>query len=88
MKEWLKEHMHAPVALTFQSLNRKLQGHVNYYGINGNSKMVANFFLYVKIAFIRVLRARGQKRPIKWTAFYRMWDYYIKPPKVSVMIWS
>jgi hypothetical protein len=88
VKEWLKEHMHAPVALTFQSLNRKLQGHVNYYGINGNSKMVANFFLYVKTAFIRVLRARGQKHPIKWTDFDRMWDFYIKPPKVSVMIWQ
>jgi group II intron reverse transcriptase/maturase len=88
VKEWLKEHMHAPVARTFQSLNRKLQGHVNYYGINGNSKMVANFFLYVKTAFIRVLRARGQKHPIKWTDFDRMWDFYIKPPKVSVMIWQ
>jgi group II intron reverse transcriptase/maturase len=88
VKEWLKEHMHAPVALTFQSLNRKLQGHVNYYGINGNSKMVANFFLYVKTAFIRVLRARGQKHPIKWIDFNRMWDFYIKPPKVSVMIWQ
>ena len=52
VKAWLREHMHAPVALTFHSLNRKLQGHVNYYGINGSSKMVANFFLYVKIAFI------------------------------------
>ena len=88
VKTWLREHMHAPMALTFQSLNRKLQGHVNYYSINGNLKMVANFFLYVKTAFIRVLRARGQKRPIKWTAFSRMWDYYIKPPKVSVVIWS
>jgi len=88
VKEWLKEHMHAPVARTFQNLNRKLQGHVNYYGINGNSKMVANFFLYVKTAFIRVLRARGQKHPIKWTNFNRMWDFYIKPPKVSVMIWQ
>jgi len=88
VKEWLKEHMHAPVARTFQSLNRKLQGHVNYYGINGNSKMVANFFLYVKTAFIRVLRARGQKHPIKWTDFNRMWDFYIKSPKVSVMIWQ
>ena len=87
-KAWLRVHMHAPVALTFQSLNRKLQGHVNYYGINGNSKMVANFFLYVKTTFIRVLRARGQKRKIKWEAFNRMWDYYIKPPKVTVMIWS
>lgn len=88
VKAWLKEHMHAPVALTFQSLNRKLQGHVNYYGINGNSKMVANFFLYTKIAYIRVLRARGQKNPITWTDFQRMWDFYIKPPKVSVMIWQ
>ena len=57
VKTWLREHMHAPMALTFQSLNRKLQGHVNYYSINGNLKMVANFFLYVKTAFIRVLRA-------------------------------
>ena len=88
VKEWLKEHMHAPVARTLQSLNRKLQGHVNYYGINGNSKMVTNFFSYVKTAFIRVLRARGQKHPIKWTDFNRMWDFYIKPPKVSVMIWQ
>jgi group II intron reverse transcriptase/maturase len=87
VKAWLREHMHAPVALTFQSLNRKLQGHVNYYGINGNSKMVANFFWYVKTAFIRVLRARGQKHPINWSDFNRMWDFYIKPPKVSVMIW-
>src|SRR5450756_1017300 len=88
VKEWLKEHMHAPVARTFQSLNRKLQGHVNYYGINGNSKMVANFFLYVRIAFIRVPPARRPKHPIKWTNFNRMWDFYIKPPKVSVMIWQ
>lgn len=88
VKEWLKEHMHAPVSRTFESLNRKLQGHVNYYGINGNSKMLTNFFLYVKESFIRVLRARGQKNPIKWSDFQRMWIYYIKPPKISVNIWS
>jgi hypothetical protein len=50
--------------------------------------MVANFFLYVRTAFIRILRARGQKRVIKWTTFSRMWDYYIKPPKVTVSIWT
>ena len=88
VKAWLREHMHAPVAMTFQSLNRKLQGHVNYYGINGNSKMLANFFIYAKESFIRVLRARGQKRPIKWEDFLRMWNHYIKPPKIAVNIWS
>jgi group II intron reverse transcriptase/maturase len=88
VKTWLKENMHAPTAKTFESLNRKLQGHVNYYGINGNSKMLTNFFPYVKESFIRVLRARGQKHPIKWDDFQRMWDYYIKPPKIVVNIWT
>lgn len=88
VKAWLKERMHAPVGETFESLNRKLRGHVNYYGINGNSKMLTNFFLYVKESFIRVLRARGQKHPIKWGDFQRMWNYYIKPPKIVVKIWT
>lgn len=88
VKAWLKERMHAPVGETFEILNRKLRGHVNYYGINGNSKMIINFFLYVKESFIRILRARGQKRPIKWRDFQRMWSYYIKPPKVVVNIWT
>ncbi|WP_213951353.1 hypothetical protein [Tepidanaerobacter syntrophicus] len=46
-------------------LNKKLQGHVNYYDINGNSKMMANFFMCVKETFIKILRARRQKHPIK-----------------------
>jgi RNA-directed DNA polymerase len=87
MKTWLNERMREPVATTLESLNRKLQGHVNYYGINGNIKMLANFFNYAKATFIRVLRARGQKHPIKWKDFQRIWDYYIKPPKIAVNIW-
>lgn len=88
VKEWLREHMHSPTAKVFEMLNRKLQGHVNYYGINGNYRMIANFFAYVKETFIRVLRSRGQKHPIKWVDFQRMWDYYIKPSKITVSIWT
>ncbi|MHB1367522.1 MAG: hypothetical protein ACYCWE_17010, partial [Eubacteriales bacterium] len=64
------------------------RGHVNYYGINGNSKKLGDFFMYVKEAFIRVLRARGQKHPIKWSDFQRMWNHYIKPHKIVVNIWT
>lgn len=88
VKTWLREHMHSPVWKTFESLSRKLQGHVNYYGINGNIKMLTNFFAYVKDTFIRTLRARGQRRPIDWGSFQLMWDYYIKPPKIVVNIWT
>jgi len=88
VKSWLREHMHEPVASTIETLNRKLQGHVNFYGINGNFKLIEHFFKYAKETYIRVLRARGQKRPIKWDDFKRIWDYYIKPPKLTVDIWS
>lgn len=40
-----------------------------------------------KKTFTKVLRARGQKHPIKWEDYQRMWDYYIKPSKVVVNIW-
>ena len=88
VKAWLREHMHEPIAPTIETLNRKLQGHVNFYGINGNFKLIEHFFKYAKETYIRVLRARGQKRPIKWDVFKRIWDYYIKPPKLAVDIWS
>ena len=40
-KKWLRENMHTPVKLLIERLNRKLQGHYNYYGIMGNYKAMA-----------------------------------------------
>jgi len=87
LKAWIREHMHAPVGATLETLNRKLQGHTNYYGINGNFRMIEKFFKFAKETYIRALRARSQKRPIRWDDFIRIWDHYIKPPKIAVQIW-
>ena len=88
VKAWMKEHMHDPIASLFETLNRKLRGHFNYYGINGNFKMIEDFYKHVKDTCIRALRARGQKHPIGWSDFTRIWEYYISPPKITVDIWS
>jgi group II intron reverse transcriptase/maturase len=87
VKEWLREHMHTPIPTMMGTLNRKLQGHVNYYGISGNYKAVSNFFRYVKETCIKTLRRRGQKKPIGWEDFTRIWNHYIKPPRIAVDIW-
>ncbi|WP_312813926.1 group II intron reverse transcriptase/maturase [Sedimentibacter sp.] len=87
-KEWLTERMHKPIWQTLETLKLKLNGHVNYYGVNGNLRSVQNFFNYVKYTFYRVLRRRGQKKPIKFKDFIRIWDAAgFKPPKVCVNIW-
>ena len=43
VKQWLRERMNKPLHETLQTLNRKLQGHYNYHGVNGNFKFIAKF---------------------------------------------
>lgn len=87
-KKWLTERMHKPIWQTIQSLKIKLNGHINYYGINGNYRSISDFIKYVSKTFYNVLRKRGQKNPIKFKDFIRIWDAAnIKPPRVSVNIW-
>lgn len=40
MKIWLKDRMHEPLADTIKTLNKKLIGHYNYYGITDNSRSI------------------------------------------------
>jgi hypothetical protein len=35
--QWCRENRHAPLKWQWQTLNMKLRGHYNYYGVRGNS---------------------------------------------------
>jgi len=59
VKQWLWENMHTPVNLLVEKLNRKLQGHYNYYGIIGNFDAMAGFREYVLDRLKAVLGRRG-----------------------------
>ncbi|MCK5763315.1 MAG: group II intron reverse transcriptase/maturase [Clostridiales bacterium] len=87
-KKWLKEHMHKPIWETLKMLKTKLRGHMQYYGVNGNYNSIQNFIKYVKYSYYKVLRRRGQKNPIKYSDFLRIWNAIdFEPPKVCVDIW-
>lgn len=87
-KKWLTERMHKPIWETLETLKLKLNGHINYYGVNGNFNSIRNFFSYVRYTFYRVLRRRVQKNPIKIKDFMRIWDAVgFRPPNVCVNIW-
>lgn len=87
-KKWLTERMHKPIWETLETLKLKLNGHINYYGVNGNFNSIQNFFSYIRNIFYRVLRRRGQKKPIKFNDFIRIWDAMgFRPPNVCVNIW-
>jgi group II intron reverse transcriptase/maturase len=73
-KKWLWENMHAPIELLIGALNRKLQGHYNYYGIIGNYDAMWGFRAYVLDRLKAVLGRRGSK-DMTYEKFERILEY-------------
>ena len=88
LKEWARNNMHNPIEGLMKTLNRKLEGHYNYYGINGNYSSIKKFFIYAKYTMFRVLNRRSQKRHMKYVDFIRIWKYYINLPRIKVDLWG
>ena len=88
IKTWLNENMHKPIWEILQKIRIKIIGHYNYYGINGNYKCFRKYYEYIKETYYRILRKRGQKNPIKYKDYLRIWNAGNIPlPKISVNIW-
>ena len=86
-KQWIKKKMHANVRDTLESIGRKYKGHLNYYSINGNFKMISKFRWYIETQTFKTLRRRGQKGKIPWEVFSELWEAYIPPAEILVKIW-
>lgn len=86
-KKWLWTRLTMPVEETLQLINRKLAGHYNYYGVNGNFKSLAGFCSYVQKSYMRLLNRRSQRGKFKWGRFNELWNLYVKPPTIRVNIW-
>ena len=87
-RKWLKDNMHEDIMIVLERIKLKLQGHYNYYGINGNYHDLCKFYKYIKYAYYSVLRKRGQVHPIPKKRYNFYW-YFMKipEPKVCVNIW-
>ena len=83
IKKYLYENMHTPVSTVMNMLVTKIRGHFNYYGVNGNFKSLQKYIKYVKYSYYRILRRRGQKHPIKYQDFLRIWNGW-EMPKVKI----
>ncbi|MBS5217899.1 hypothetical protein [Sutterella seckii] len=71
-------------------LNRKLIGHYNYYGVNGNYRAVRASWWYVKYVKKRLywtLKRRSQKHRITIEKFGELWSKNIRNPFLPVNIW-
>lgn len=88
-KIWLRENMHIPKEELIKKLNRKLQGHYNYYGLSHNTKRMYDFYFYVVKQLKKTLDRRSQKGYMSWEKFNRILEYNpVVKPKITRPLWS
>ena len=70
-------------------LVRKLDGHFNYFGVNGNSRALQNLRYVVGRAWRKWLNRRSERARMTWKRFNALLRVYPLPrPTIRVQIWS
>ena len=72
IKDWIRENRHLKGLHFITALNRRLQGHYNYYGLRGNSNSLWRFYNWaVKCSFKWLNRRGGKRKSFTWGKFSR-----------------
>jgi group II intron reverse transcriptase/maturase len=85
IKQWIRKGRHLPGKVFFKTLNAKLRGHYNYYGVHGNSKSLHRFYDWAMECVLKWLNRRGGKRK-SYTRerFFKMLDLVgIAKPRIT-----
>jgi len=72
MKVWVRNNRHLPNREFFGGLNRRRQGHYNYYGVGGNSQSLNTFYQWaVRTAYKWLNRRGGKRRSFTLKSFFK-----------------
>ena len=86
--EWCHGHRHLSVREQHRSLSRKLEGHYNYFGVNGNSRALQNLRYRVVRAWKKWLNRRSQRARMTWKRFKEVLRVCPLPAAtIRVQIW-
>ena len=70
IKDWIKGHRHLKGMAFIKALNKRLQGHYNYYSVVGNLRSLWRFYSWaIECAFKWLNRRGGKRKSFTWIAF-------------------
>ena len=72
MNIWLKQNRHLRLRDLTNTLNLKLRGHYQYYGITDNSRSIENFLHETQRMLYKWLNRRSQKKSYTWEGFNQL----------------
>lgn len=86
---WCRRHRHDPVKEQHRALTRKLVGHYNYFGVNGNIRALRNLLNAVTRTWKKWLNRRSQRARMSWKRFKELLGAHPLPvPTIRVQIWK
>lgn len=87
IKEWIRKNRHLKGIRFIKALNRRLQGHFNYYNVPGNLQSLWRFYNWaVECSFKWLNRRGGKRRSFTWPMFTRAIDRLrIAKPKMVMV---
>ena len=69
IKQWIKSNRNQRVRKITDSLNKKLKGYYNYYGVIGNRRMLEKMETIVLRLLYKWLNRRSHRRSFSWKEF-------------------
>ena len=80
MNNWLRQVRSVlSIRQIWRQYSAKLQGHYNYYGVSGNSRMISEFGYVSNRMLKKWLNRRGQNKHFKWVQLNGYSTYYPLP---------
>ena len=88
-KEWLKKARNLKTKELWETVQSKLRGHYNYYGVTDNLRGIARFAEEVKKLLFKWLNRRGKKNCLNWERFREMLKRFPLPePRIRVSMFG
>lgn len=86
--DWCRRHRHLSVKEQHAALTRRLRGHFNYFGVNGNIGSLKRLVGQVRRSWHKWLNRRSQRARLTWGRFVDLLrDFPLPKPRVVVQIW-
>lgn len=87
--EWCRRHRHQALEEQHRALSRKLIGHYNYFGVNGNNRALQQLRYWMTRIWRTWLNRRSQRARMTWKRFQQvLLRYPLPPPRITKQIWG
>lgn len=89
VSEFCRRQRHKPIAAQQVGLARRINGHINYFGVQGNFRSLVILVEESKRLWYKWLTRRSQRSRLNWERFKDLIrDFPLPRPRIRVRIWA